>query len=147
VLAGADPCNVFWQVTSSATLGTNAEVVGTIMALTDISLANGATLEGRALARNGSVTLDSNTITMEACNDVADTADPETEEATPEATPEAAAEPGTSAVETPERVDTGAGGTAQRIGDPLLPIALAAIAVAAAFRFRRRASRSAHGRS
>lgn len=72
VLDGADPCNVFWQVTSSATLGTDSSVVGTIMALTSISLLTNATLEGRALARNGSVTLDTNTITNEACATPAD---------------------------------------------------------------------------
>ncbi len=63
----ADPCNVFWRVESSATLGTTSSVVGTIMALTSISLQTGATLEGRALARNDSVTMDSNTITNAAC--------------------------------------------------------------------------------
>lgn len=87
VFAGeADPCNVFWQVTSSATLGTGASVVGTIMALTSISLETGAELEGRALARNGSVTLDANTITASICT--TPTAEPETEaEAEPEAAP------------------------------------------------------------
>jgi hypothetical protein len=67
VLDGADPCNVFWQVTSSATLGTNSSVVGTIMALEAITLETGATIEGRVLARNAAVTLDTNTITNEAC--------------------------------------------------------------------------------
>lgn len=70
---GADACNVFWQVSSSATLGTNSEMVGTIMALTSITLTTGATIDGRVLARNGSVTMDSNTITNEDCTDVADT--------------------------------------------------------------------------
>jgi hypothetical protein len=138
-LVGADPCNVFWQVATSATIGTDAEIVGTIMAMASISLATGATLEGRALARNGSVTLQSNTITMEACIEVIDDATPVTEEPSPESTP--ASEPEAVPVETPERVDTGAGGTAQRYGDPLLPIVLAAIAAAAALRYRRRASR------
>lgn len=63
----ADPCNVYWQVTSSATLGTNSTVIGTIMALASITLETGATLEGRALAREGSVTLDANTITASIC--------------------------------------------------------------------------------
>jgi hypothetical protein len=68
----ADPCNVYWQVTSSATLGTDSSVIGTIMALTSISLANGAELQGRALARNGSVTMDSNTITIALCDGTVD---------------------------------------------------------------------------
>lgn len=60
-------CNVYWQVTSSATLGTGSNVVGTIMALTSISLLSGAELEGRALAINGSVTMDNNVIDASAC--------------------------------------------------------------------------------
>ena len=58
----AQPCNVFWQVGSSATLDTTTTFVGTIMALTDISLKNGASIKGRALARNGQVTLINNLI-------------------------------------------------------------------------------------
>jgi hypothetical protein len=68
MLNGAQSCNVFWQVGSSSTLGTNSTFIGTIMALTSISLQTGAKLDGRALARNGGVTLDSNTITRSACS-------------------------------------------------------------------------------
>lgn len=64
---GATACNVFWQVGSSATLGTNSVFKGNILALTSISLTTGAQMEGRALARNGAVTLDSNTITGCIC--------------------------------------------------------------------------------
>jgi hypothetical protein len=64
---GASPCNVYWQVGSSATLGTNSTFVGTIMALTSISVTTGADIEGRALARNGSVTLDNNRIFLSGC--------------------------------------------------------------------------------
>jgi Ice-binding-like len=61
---GADSCNVYWQVGSSATLGTNTSFSGHILALTSITMNTGASiLEGSALARNGAVTLDSNTIT------------------------------------------------------------------------------------
>jgi len=60
---GAEACNVFWQVGSSATLNTSSTFVGTIMALTSATLATGATVQGRVLARNGAVTLDANTIT------------------------------------------------------------------------------------
>jgi hypothetical protein len=63
---GAKASNVFWQVGSSATLGTTTVFKGTIMANQSISLANGATLDGRALARIASVTMDSNTITIPA---------------------------------------------------------------------------------
>ena len=61
---GADAANIFWQVGSSATLGTTSVVEGNILALTSISLATGARLDGRALARNGAVTLDSNSINI-----------------------------------------------------------------------------------
>jgi hypothetical protein len=59
---GAHACNVFWQVGSSATIGTYSSFVGTILALTSITVTTGATVDGRVLARNGAVTLDSNTI-------------------------------------------------------------------------------------
>lgn len=61
---GATSDNVFWQVGSSATLGTTASFKGTILALTSISLATGARLDGRALALNGAVTLDTNDVTI-----------------------------------------------------------------------------------
>ncbi len=64
---GAQPCNVFWQVGSSATLGTSSTFVGTILALTSISMNDGVTVEGRALARNGAVTLINDTITVARC--------------------------------------------------------------------------------
>src|ERR1017187_9388150 len=64
---GANPCNVFWQVGSSATLGTNSVFEGNIMALDSIALATGAKLDGRALARNGAVTLDTNAVSGCSC--------------------------------------------------------------------------------
>ncbi|HET7082973.1 MAG TPA: ice-binding family protein [Candidatus Limnocylindria bacterium] len=67
LINGASACNVFWQVGSSATLETTTSFKGTIMALTSIALKTGATLQGRALARNGAVTLDTNVITSAAC--------------------------------------------------------------------------------
>jgi Ice-binding-like len=60
---GAQPCNVFWQVSSSATLDTTTTFVGTIMALTSITVNNGATIAGRLLARNGQVSLINDRIT------------------------------------------------------------------------------------
>jgi uncharacterized repeat protein (TIGR01451 family) len=60
---GAHASNVFWVVGSSATLGTNSTLQGSILALTSITVTTGTVLNGRALARNGAVTLDSNTIT------------------------------------------------------------------------------------
>ena len=66
LIGGAQPCQVFWQVNSSATIGAGTTFVGTIMALTDIGMFAGATLNGRALARNGQVTLINNRIIQAA---------------------------------------------------------------------------------
>jgi hypothetical protein len=63
VLAGgANPANIFWQVGSSATLGTTSVFQGSILALTSISVNTGASVVGRLLARNGAVTLLSNNV-------------------------------------------------------------------------------------
>jgi hypothetical protein len=64
ILSGsAQASHIFWQVGSSATLGTTSSFKGTIMALASISLLTGATLDGRALAQTGAVSLDGNTVT------------------------------------------------------------------------------------
>ncbi|MCW2829736.1 MAG: cytoskeleton protein RodZ, partial [Aeromicrobium sp.] len=65
---GAQPCNVYWQVGSSATFGTGTTFVGNVLAFTSITATTGATFEGRLLALNGAVTLDSNTITGPRCD-------------------------------------------------------------------------------
>ncbi len=67
LIRGADPCNVFWQVGSSATLGTGTRFVGTVMANQSIAMQTGARLRGRVLARIGAVTLDTNVITSPLC--------------------------------------------------------------------------------
>jgi len=68
VINGAGGCGVQWLVRSSATIDTNTTFVGNIVALTSITLNNGASLNpGRALARNGAVTLDNNTVNAVGC--------------------------------------------------------------------------------
>jgi hypothetical protein len=67
LINGAQSCNVFWQVGSSATLGTYSSLRGSILALTSITVTTGVTIDGRVLARNGAVTLDSDTITKPSC--------------------------------------------------------------------------------
>jgi hypothetical protein len=66
LISNAQPCDassdVFWQVGSSATLGTTTAFAGNILALASITMTTGATLDGRAIALNGAVTMDTNTI-------------------------------------------------------------------------------------
>jgi hypothetical protein len=68
LINGAQSCNVFWRV-DTADIGTTASFVGTILALNSITVANGATIQGRLLARNGNVTLINDTITTSLCED------------------------------------------------------------------------------
>jgi len=62
MINGGNSCGVFWQVGSSAVVGTGTSFSGSIVALTSISLATGATVSGRALARNGAVTMEGNAV-------------------------------------------------------------------------------------
>jgi hypothetical protein len=57
LLNGASPCNVYWQVGSSATLGSSTAFAGNVMALTSISLNDAVSVRGRMLARNGQLSL------------------------------------------------------------------------------------------
>jgi len=63
----ATACNVFWKVGSSATLGSNSIFAGSILAMTSISLKTGAQVRGQLLARDGSVTLDTNKVVSGPC--------------------------------------------------------------------------------
>ncbi|MEJ7764895.1 MAG: ice-binding family protein [Acidimicrobiales bacterium] len=67
LIGSAQACNVYWQVASSATIGVASAFVGNILAAESIQLLTAATLQGSALAQNGSVTLDNNTITQGPC--------------------------------------------------------------------------------
>jgi hypothetical protein len=67
LVGGAQACNVFWQVGSSATLGTGTRFVGTIMAADTITAKTAATIHGRLLAKTGAVNLDTNTLTTSNC--------------------------------------------------------------------------------
>ena len=95
---GAQACNVFWQVGSSATLGTASAFAGSILALTSISVNTGDTIAGRALARNGAVTLDDDTITTPSCVITPPTPTPTPTVTRPEPTPT-----GTAPTTTPTR--------------------------------------------
>jgi LPXTG-motif cell wall-anchored protein len=137
-IGGAQSCNVFWQVGSSATLGGATHFKGTILALTSITLVTGATIDGRALARNGAVTLDTNTITPSPCAPAPtegarerDTASP-APTATPAPSPAATATPMASpaptatpmATPTPAVVAPVATSTPTPIAAPTRPVAV-----------------------
>ena len=84
---GAQACNVFWQVGSSATIGTTTNFAGSVLALTSISVQTGATINGRVLARNGQVSLEGDTITVPTCSAVTTTTTTTTPTTTTTTTP------------------------------------------------------------
>lgn len=121
LIGGAQACNVFWQVGSSATLRTRTTFVGTLMALTTATLDTGTTVEGRVLARNGAVNLDSNTITRPAC-DTAPSPSP-----TPTPTAPSGDVPASGPVIPSGHPKTGAGGSFDSGDGAYLPIGLLAL--------------------
>lgn len=67
VIGGGSVCNVWWQVGSSATLGTTTSLAGNILASDSITLTTGASMSGRAFALNAAITLDTNVVGSPAC--------------------------------------------------------------------------------
>lgn len=68
LINGAQSCNVYWQVGSSATLGSTTAFTGTILALSSITVNNGATIDGELFARNGQVSLIDDVIGRSQCS-------------------------------------------------------------------------------
>lgn len=140
LINGAGACAVFWQVASSATLGTTTNFQGTIMAMTSITMNTGATIGvgglgygGRALAMNGAVTLDSNIITPPPA-DCAFTAAP-----TPTQVVAPTATPSSSPVLLPNTRLEASNGTPTTRAPVLTLAALGSVAgLSAAFIYRRR---------
>jgi Ice-binding-like len=118
---GAQACNVFWQVGSSATLGTSSNFQGSILALTSIAVTTGDTIVGRALARNGAVTLDNDRITVPGCMATSPTPTATTtitSPATPTPTSPAPTSNTTSPTPKPNATSPGAKPTSTRYGPP-----------------------------
>lgn len=68
---GGTPCNVNWQVGSSATIGTASAFQGNILAYASVTLTTGSSLVGRALAVNAAVTLDHTNVSVGNCSPTA----------------------------------------------------------------------------
>jgi hypothetical protein len=141
---GGQACNVFWQVTSSATLGSGSTFAGTIMALTSITMDSGVTLTGRALARNGQVTLIDDTITRSTCAAAAPTATPTSSASTTPAPGGSASTPPAPTITTPptdivmiETAASGTPGSATLVAILLVGILLAVSILAVSRRSRR----------
>jgi LPXTG-motif cell wall-anchored protein len=109
LLGNANPCNVYWQVGSSATLGTGTSFVGTILAQASISLNTAASVQGRLLAQTGAVTLLDNVITLPQCTDAADD---------DQATGDGTTDGGTTTPGTPATDGSAGGGTTTDAGTP-----------------------------
>jgi hypothetical protein len=143
LINGAQACNVFWQVGSSATLGTGTHFVGTIMAAETITANTAATIHGRLLARTAAVNLDTNTITNSTCAIGA------TETATPEET--TALEVGESSTTPSATATTTASGSATVAAPTIAPVAPVTSAIAppaskSTVNHRRAAARRARAR-
>ncbi len=67
VIGGGKDCNVFWQVGSSVTVGKTARLAGNMLSMASVTLDTGASVSGRALARSGAVTMDSNDVVVPSC--------------------------------------------------------------------------------
>jgi hypothetical protein len=96
LIGGAEPCSIFWQIGSSADLFPRTTFAGNLLALTSITLQTGTSVSGRALARNGAVTMDTNTVSAATCAGVPNpsaSASP-----SPSASPSASASPSPSPV-------------------------------------------------
>ncbi|MBB5478096.1 hypothetical protein HNR20_002601 [Micromonospora parathelypteridis] len=99
LINGAQSCNVFWQVGSSATLGANSTLRGNLLAFTSITVGAALAVDGRTLAINGAVTMDTATITRSTC-----------------------AVPGELSISAPETADLGSANLGGVVSDNLGPV-------------------------
>src|ERR1022692_54785 len=109
LLNGAQACNVFWQVGSSATLGTGSIFQGNILALASITVTTGDTIQGRALARNGALILDDDPIPVPACTTPTPTPTPTPTSTSPTPTPTPTSPSPTPTITSPSPTPTSTG--------------------------------------
>ncbi len=122
LINGAQACNVFWQVGSSATLGTGTKFVGTVMAAETITAGTGATIHGRLLAQTAAVNLDTNTITQSNCAvEATETATPEETTALEKAPGGGSTAGGTTTSTTPTPTPVGASPTTATVPAAIAP--------------------------
>ena len=132
LINGGQACNVFWQVTGSATLGADSQFAGNILALTSITLRSRVALSGRALARNGSVSLMNDAIAYPTCTYAAPPFPPATPGAAAEFAVAANPTTGTTLPPTDElttAVHPGSGPTPLLLLGVILAIGIAAVVV------------------
>ncbi len=117
LINGAQACNVFWQVGSSATLGTGSHFVGSVLAMTSVTVTTGVTVTGRVLARAAAVTLTDDKITRPTtCITATSTSSPPTTTTTTTAPP-------TTTTTAPPTTTTTAPPTTTTTTSPVSPVA------------------------
>ena len=134
---GAQACNIFWQVGSSATLGSGSTFSGTVMALASVTVTSGVTVTGRVMAKTAAVTLISDTITRPATCVVSTTTTTTTTTTTAPTTtttttPAATTTTAPTAVVIPSGTPATGGGGASRSGDNPLLVSIGALALVGA---------------
>ena len=112
LLHGAQACNVYWQVGSSATLGVTSTFIGHIYAHVSVTANTGASIKGQLLANTGAVTLDGNTIVNASCTTATPTP---TATATATPTPTATATPCNSTISNLQFATGGSGATTGKL--------------------------------
>jgi hypothetical protein len=133
---GATACNLYWRVPSSATIQAGSQFAGTILAAMTITFGAGATLDGRALAQDGEVTMINNTITRPACSAVTPSEAPSETPSGTDSTQVAVAPSG--------GVATGDGSTVARVSGGWVLLGAAALTGFGAMVWHRARSRRPH---
>ena len=134
LINGASACDIYWQVGSSATLDTTTSFKGTILALTSITLNDGVTLQGRALARNGAVTMIHDTIDSSSCAAPSPTPTPSPKSGTPSPKPTSGTGAAAATAPATDAIASTSGATTDSQSAAFLILLVAGIAFAGSLR-------------